>query len=231
MSIRSDARARIIVIDDDHVLAELMQTLLVESSFDVVVCRRWQEAHQFVLRERPDLVVLDLRLGDSEYGWRVLDHMTLDPSTRHIPVIICSGAHESLQAHAPALLREHGVYILAKPFDLDSLLGVVDEAMTANPPLLRLNTWRSPRNTGAESGSSTLTPREHEVARLIARGYTNRQIANELVLTPGTVANHVAHILHKLECTSRIQVAIWSMRGAQDQQPLQDTEEPGRRFA
>ena len=52
-----------------------------------------------------------------------------------------------------------------------------------------------------------LTPREREVAGLIASGYTNQQIAEMLVLTRGTVANHVAHILYKLGVTNRTQVA------------------------
>lgn len=52
-----------------------------------------------------------------------------------------------------------------------------------------------------------LTPREREVARLMALGYTNQQIASQLVVTRGTAANHVAHILAKLGLTNRTQVA------------------------
>lgn len=44
---------------------------------------------------------------------------------------------------------------------------------------------------------------------MIARGYTNQQIADALVLTPGTVANHVQHILERLNLRSRTQVALW----------------------
>ena len=52
-----------------------------------------------------------------------------------------------------------------------------------------------------------LTAREREVACLIARGFTNAQIASRLVVTRGTVANHVAHILVKLNLSNRTQVA------------------------
>jgi DNA-binding NarL/FixJ family response regulator len=52
-----------------------------------------------------------------------------------------------------------------------------------------------------------LTPREREVAHLMASGHTNQQIAETLVLTRGTVANHVAHILDKLGASNRTQVA------------------------
>ena len=54
-----------------------------------------------------------------------------------------------------------------------------------------------------------LTPREREVADLLARGYSNQQIAETLVLVRGTVANHVAHILAKLGAANRTQVAAW----------------------
>jgi DNA-binding NarL/FixJ family response regulator len=54
---------------------------------------------------------------------------------------------------------------------------------------------------------AALTAREREVALLIARGYSNQQIAERLVLTRGTVANHVAHILGKLGVGNRTAVA------------------------
>jgi DNA-binding CsgD family transcriptional regulator len=57
-----------------------------------------------------------------------------------------------------------------------------------------------------------LTAREVEVAALIARGYSNRQIADQLVVARGTVANHVAHILEKLGFQSRAQVAAWAVQ-------------------
>jgi DNA-binding CsgD family transcriptional regulator len=57
--------------------------------------------------------------------------------------------------------------------------------------------------------SANLTTREQNIATLIARGRSNRQIAAELVITEGTVANHVVHILNKLGCDSRTQIAVW----------------------
>jgi predicted ATPase/DNA-binding CsgD family transcriptional regulator len=54
-----------------------------------------------------------------------------------------------------------------------------------------------------------LTPREREVMDLVAQGFSNRQISNELVITEGTAALHVKHVLHKLGFASRSQVAAW----------------------
>lgn len=56
-----------------------------------------------------------------------------------------------------------------------------------------------------------LTPREREVARLVARGLTNGQIAAELVITPGTAGLHVKNILGKLGFSTRAQIAAWAV--------------------
>lgn len=59
------------------------------------------------------------------------------------------------------------------------------------------------------NGANVLTPRQAEVATLIARGLTNLEIAEALVITTGTTANHVAAILDRLGATNRVQVAAW----------------------
>jgi non-specific serine/threonine protein kinase len=64
------------------------------------------------------------------------------------------------------------------------------------------------RSSG-RAGGDPLTPREREVAALLARGHSNRQIAEELVITERTVGTHVEHILDKLGFRSRTQVARW----------------------
>ena len=56
----------------------------------------------------------------------------------------------------------------------------------------------------------SLTPREREITALIARGYSNKGIAEELVISPATAARHVANILAKLGFTSRAQIAAWA---------------------
>jgi predicted ATPase/DNA-binding CsgD family transcriptional regulator len=70
--------------------------------------------------------------------------------------------------------------------------------------------WADPARRSAQA--SPLTAREHEIVVLIARGLSNRQIADELVISPATAARHVANILAKLGFTSRTQVASWASR-------------------
>jgi len=68
-----------------------------------------------------------------------------------------------------------------------------------------------PERPAVSEQVSILTQREREVAALIARGLTNRQIAAELVITEGTAANHIKHILARLTLNSRVQVAAWAI--------------------
>jgi predicted ATPase/DNA-binding CsgD family transcriptional regulator/tetratricopeptide (TPR) repeat protein len=58
-----------------------------------------------------------------------------------------------------------------------------------------------------------LTPREREVAELVAQGLTNRQIAASLVFTEATAAKHVEHVLDKLGLASRVEIATWVVAG------------------
>jgi DNA-binding CsgD family transcriptional regulator len=66
-----------------------------------------------------------------------------------------------------------------------------------------------PADGGGAGMPSALTPREREIAAMIARGLTNRGIADELVISQATVARHVTNILTKLGFSSRAQVAAW----------------------
>ncbi len=77
-------------------------------------------------------------------------------------------------------------------------------------------TLRSPigqdARAGAEADDDRLSVREREVAMLVARGLSNPQIADALVISRKTVETHVSHVLNKLGLTSRVQIATWAMR-------------------
>ncbi|WP_300608939.1 response regulator transcription factor, partial [Trebonia sp.] len=62
----------------------------------------------------------------------------------------------------------------------------------------------------AWAATAPLTPREMEIAALVAEGRSNKAIAGELVISPATVARHVANIMAKLGFRSRAQIAAWT---------------------
>ena len=65
---------------------------------------------------------------------------------------------------------------------------------------------------GRDDVPGGLTRREVEVARLVARGKTNREMAEQFVLSERTIETHVQHILTKLGFTSRSEIAVWAVR-------------------
>jgi non-specific serine/threonine protein kinase len=78
--------------------------------------------------------------------------------------------------------------------------------------ILAFQVGRPPEVIPTRSNADTLSQREREVAMLVTRGLTNREIAAELVVTNKTAEAHVAHILNKLGFTKRVQIATWGMR-------------------
>jgi len=82
-----------------------------------------------------------------------------------------------------------------------------EQAVLATSGLRNAN----PLSTGGPQPVGRLSRREREVAVLITRGLTNRQIADALVIGERTVHTHVANVLAKLELTSRTQIATWGV--------------------
>jgi CheY-like chemotaxis protein len=123
----SPSRARVAVINDDTAFLDLMRELLEqEEHYEVLICKEWDNAYQFVRDKQPDLIIQDIRIGGEEHGWTILNLLTLDPLTRPIPMIVCSAAIQSLHEHQDWLSR-YGIRALPKPFDLDTLLGKIEE--------------------------------------------------------------------------------------------------------
>jgi len=92
-------------------------------------------------------------------------------------------------------------------------LGPEQDQPVPGPSAATEPAWTDPARldtVGAHRGPTPLTPREYEIVRLIARGLSNREIADELVISPATAARHVANILAKLGFSSRTQIASWA---------------------
>ncbi len=133
MTETQEPRKHIIVINDDTIFLELMRDLLEhEAHYRVDICKEWDHAYEFVRDRQPDLIIQDITIGGDEFGWTILNLLTLDPRTRPIPMIVCSAAIQSLDAHQGWLDR-YGIRALPKPFDLDTLLEHIEEMLERGP--------------------------------------------------------------------------------------------------
>jgi DNA-binding NtrC family response regulator len=119
----------IAVVDDEPDLVEVLEALLRDAGYDVVLWDQGKGAYELIRQVQPALVILDLWLEHPGAGGMVLGMLELDPTTRHIPVIVCS-AHQQLFRDQQALLQDKGYILLEKPFDVDVLLAHIARLLT-----------------------------------------------------------------------------------------------------
>lgn len=122
---------RVAVIDDDTDFLSLMEEVLGEQGYDVDLMRTVEDAHERIRASQPDVVVCDIVVRLEERGWQVVELLTLDPRTSHIPLIVCSAAVSALEERR-AVLEAQGIQLLPKPFDLSRLLSAVESATRTN---------------------------------------------------------------------------------------------------
>lgn len=115
---------RITIINDDAVYMELMKDLLDDEGYRATIWNRNENAYYVIKRERPSLVIIDIRLQSPDEGWKILEQMRLDPMTTAIPAIVCSADTQFLRWKRRQL-RLMNCEVLEKPFRLEELLETV----------------------------------------------------------------------------------------------------------
>ena len=129
---RLDVTKRILVVDDRNELLHLMRRVLEDEQYQVAILQEGKNAFAQVKSQLPDLLILDLKLGDIS-GQDILKQLKTDDVTADVPVIIYTAA--VLEADEVAQLiesdsqRYHGVHLLRKPFELQVLLDKVEDLL------------------------------------------------------------------------------------------------------
>jgi RNA polymerase sigma factor (sigma-70 family) len=213
-------RTRVFIVDD-HVLfrsgvrAELGDRVQVIGEADDV-----DPAVAGIAEAKPDVVLLDVHLPGG--GGQVVVTRTLEahPTIRFL-ALSASDAPEDVIAVIRAGARGYVTKTIAGDDLVDAvyrvaagdavfsprLAGFVLDAFAADPP--GAADQLSPRPS-FDDDLDQLTPREREVLRLIARGYTYREIARELFISNKTVESHVSSVLRKLQLSTRHQLTRWA---------------------
>jgi DNA-binding response OmpR family regulator len=116
---------RIVVVDDDQQLADLMREFLLEEGYAVEVCSQGDQAFNFIRTLLPNLIILDVRMAEIG-GLGVLYLLSTDPQTREIPVLMCTAVSAGEMEPWQEVLDQKGVPILYKPFELAQLVAQVE---------------------------------------------------------------------------------------------------------
>ncbi|WP_077616157.1 response regulator [Caenibacillus caldisaponilyticus] len=213
---------RIMIVDDQPLMRDGLASLLnLKDDIEVVATASdGQEAFEKAARLRPDLVLMDIRMPgvNGVEGTRLIHTHLPD-----IKVLMLTTFRDSELIFAA--LNEGASGYLLKDMPTDAIVqaimtvhagGVVLPQELTRQVLAELRiTKRLDENEQARAIPNqldALTERELHVLRLLGRGLSNKEIAEELVITEGTVKNHVSNIISKLELRDRTQAAIFAVR-------------------
>src|SRR5438067_6550003 len=129
---RLEVTKRILVVDDKNELLHLMRRVLEDEEYQVSILQEGKDAYTCVTTQLPDLLILDLKLGDVS-GQDILKQLKDDRITAEIPIIVYTAAvleaeevarHVSNDPH-----RYQAVHVVQKPFELESLLALVQQVL------------------------------------------------------------------------------------------------------
>jgi len=208
-------KIRVFITDDHRIVRKGIQSLLhSEPDFEVVgEAANGAEALTKIAALQPDVVLMDLEMPTMD-GIEAITRLVDSKIETRILVLTSFATEEkvfpSIKAGALGyLLKDSG------PDDLvQAVRDVYNGQSWLHPKIARmvLHELKEPPKKMPENSPDLLTERELDVLRLIARGLSNQEIAEKLVVSNPTVYSHVSNILSKLHLASRTQAALYALR-------------------
>lgn len=216
--------ARVLIADDlETARTGLRMVLSREPDLEVVgEVTNGREALEFCRSSGPDLVVMDVQMPEMD---GLAATRAIKAELPAVAVLVLT-AYDDPEYMLEAVRAGAAGFVL-KRNAMRRLAEVVRTVLVGDPPLDQNTAMRLLRRLADANGAARqdpdsrarreraedlLTDREREVLAHIARGRTNGQIAEELVLSVGTVKTHVHRIISKLEVSDRTQAAVYAIR-------------------
>ncbi|QLE52525.1 response regulator transcription factor [Nostoc sp. C057] len=207
---------KVLLVDDQGLIRQGLRALLeLEPDLEIVgEAENGEQAINLVAEFQPDVVLLDIRMPIMDGVAATKEIQKRFPKTKilvlttfdddeYVSAALQNGAMGYLLKDTPS--EELAVAIRAVYKGYTQLgPGIVKKLLT------QFSNGTPTHSTPVPSTLTELTPREKEVLRLIATGASNREIAQELYISEGTVKNHVTNILNTLNLRDRTQAAIWA---------------------
>jgi DNA-binding NarL/FixJ family response regulator len=202
-----------ILIADDQAMVRSGLRMILESEPDLVVVDEAADGAQAVRiakRERPDVVLMDVRMPEMD-GLEATRLISSDLDEVRVIVLTTFDIDE----YVYGALRAGASGFLLKDAPADDLVAAI-RVVAGGDALLAPSVTRriierfaaGPDPDRTVEGLDDLTDRETEVLRLLARGLSNTEIAEELFVSEATVKTHVSHVLTKLGIRDRVQAVV-----------------------
>ena len=207
-------KIRLLLVDDHEIVrAGLRMLFMAEADLQIVgEAGSAEEALQAMQKTEPDVVLMDVALP----GISGIEATSRIKEAHPNVAVLALTMHEDEQYFFEMLNAGASGYIpkRAAPDDLVSAIRVVSQGnVFLYPTLAKLlvKDFLQRSESGPESRTEILTPREREVLAYIAEGNTNREIAEALVISHKTVDRHRENIMHKLNLHNRVQLVKYAI--------------------
>ncbi len=205
---------RVLIVDDHAIVRKGTRALLTtEAGIEVVgEATDGREAVAEAQRLDPDVILMDLVMPGMD-GIEAIGAITAEQPEARILVLTSFAADDKV---FPAIKAGALGYLLkdAGPEDLVTAIRQVWRGESWLHPTIARKVLQEVSSPASDQPPTAepLTEREVDVLQLVAQGLSNQQIAEELVITEGTVRTHVSNILGKLHLASRTQAALYALR-------------------
>lgn len=203
---------KIVIIDDDPIVAGALKTII-ETKDQIQVCALGNDGQELISlysKHLPDIVLLDIQMKHMSGIDAGKDLLSKYEDARIIFLTTFSDDHyiiEALRMGAKGyLLKQNYPHIIPALEAVIAGQHVFGEEIVSKLPRL------SDPNAKKESVSEKLTEKEKETLALIGEGLSNKEIAEKLFVSEGTVRNTVSMLLDKLNLKSRTQLAIYYLK-------------------
>jgi two-component system, NarL family, response regulator LiaR len=204
---------RVLLTDDHSIVRKGIRALLAtEKDIEVVgEAANGREALDLEEKLRPDVVLMDMVMPQMD-GIEAIRHITARRPGARILVLTSFAADDKV---FPAIKAGALGYLLkdSAPEELVEAIRQVHMGQPSlHPTIARKLLDELSRPASRPPTPDPLTDREVEVLRLVAKGKSNRQIADEMIISEATVRTHVSNILGKLHLASRTEAALYALR-------------------
>ncbi|MBI1877468.1 MAG: response regulator transcription factor [Chloroflexi bacterium] len=202
-----------VLIVDDHAVVRLGIQMMISTEPTIKVvgeAKDGQDAIRQVKHLQPDIVLMDLVMPQGD-GTEAIAEIKRD--CPNIKIIVLTTFDDKTKINAAMIAGADG-YLL-KDADGEALLQAIQAVQQGEMPLhprIAHHLIRGVANPIDANGIDHLTEREKEILQLVAKGLSNKIVAEGLNLSEGTVKIHVSNILAKLRVSSRIEAALWAMQ-------------------
>lgn len=201
---------RLLIVDDEAKLLRAVAVDLRAEGYEVSTAASGAEALLNVAKSLPDLIISDIRMPGMD-GYQLARRLRENPRTALIPIIFLS-AKDTTADRIEGFRVGVDAYV-TKPFEPDELIaiiaGILSRVERTHTEIARIVGKTGEKASAEPFIDEDLTEAELRIASAVARGLTNKDIAQEFNISVRTVEHHIGHILSKKNLNNRVEIALY----------------------